>query len=976
MSLFQIIGYPLFAVAVLEMLLAAFLVKQNPRNSPVNKSVAAFSFFCACFSLNTAVMYVRASLGLDFVLNARMNWIGWFGIPAALQFIYYMRDEKSRAARNAGWVLYPFWLAVFCVSVLTDLVVPDDYTLIPHTNRPAPLETPLRIAAGGLIIWVMAEMIKLRREVTGLKRMQLNYFSHGILIFGAGGAFLAGFLQAVGGLGFEPGLASYFSLPWVLFTYNAITRHRLFDIRIVISRTITIAILSAFFSVIHIGLFKLMAPALGETLAILISLTFIGFLFFGTTFSRAVQQWTRRVIVKDKYDYQRILKESINAIITILDRDELLRYIIESMRKSLGISTIYLFLRERDGRYTIRHGAGILMESAERRSLAQMAVQWLQQEGRTVVREELEATLPEEGFGGLAAYMRGIGAEIMIPMVYKGELQGVLALGEKGTRESYVQSDIDLLEALAGHAAVAMENASLYEEAGRIRGSLQESEEKFRTLADTTAAGIFIHTGGKFLYANRAGLKMTGYSQEELLSMDFWGLTHPDYKQLVMERAQARLHGEQPPQQYEFKIIRKDGEERAVLMTAGLIEYEGRPSVIGTLFDITERKQLESQLRYAQKMEAIGRLAGGVAHDFNNIVTAIVGYANVLRMKLAKDDPLAGYVDKILDSTERAANVTQNLLAFGKKQDLNLKAVNMNGLVGGMEKLITGLLGTASGLRTYLGDKEATVMADSGQLERVIMNLVVNAKDAMPKGGALTLETGVMELGNDFIRTHGYGRPGAYAYLSVADTGVGMDEHTVKKVFEPFFTTKGFAKGTGFGLSIAYEIIKSHQGYITVQSSPGNGSTFTLYLPVTTTAREEKPAPLAPPQAGHDMVLVAENEDDVRGYIASVLERSGYRVIAAEDGEDAVKKFMANRNEIQLMVLDLIMPRMNGREAYGAIREIAPDVKVLFTSGYDAGTLHAKGIFEPGMHFVLKPFSPDVLLKKVRDVLAEKVEKA
>ena len=563
------------------------------------------------------------------------------------------------------------------------------------------------------------------------------------------------------------------------------------------------------------------------------------------------------------------------------------------------------------------------------------------------------------------------GAEVIIPLFSKGQLPGVLALGEKGNQEPYVQSDVDLLETLAGHAAIALENARLYNEARHAKESLQESESKFRTLAQTTPAAIFIHREGRFVYANPIGEAMTGYTNEELLAMDFWGIVHPDFRDMVQERGRARPHDDVFPPQYEFKIVRKDGAERWALMTAARLEYEGKPAVIGTLFDITERKALEGQLRRAQKMEAIGKLAGGVAHDFNNVLTAIVGYATLLHVKMAKNESLRDHVDHILAATERAANMTQTLLAFGKKQVVSLRSGDLNDVVRNMEKLLAGLVREKVALTLRYAGESLPILADTNQIERILMNLLVNARDAMPDGGTVTVETG--HRGNwttSSSRAAVTGRRVPMPSSRCAIPGPGWTR-TRDRYSSPFSRPRALQKGTGFGLSIVYDIVKEHRGYITVDSEPGKGTTFSVFLPLAGKgAAARKPAPAASAATrGSETILVAENEDDVREFVKAVLAGYGYTVIEASDGEEAVAKFMEHKDVVQLLILDVIMPKMNGREAYKAIRQKRPKIKVLFTSGYKEEVIVQKGLLTQGQHFIEKPLSLQELLAKVREVL-------
>ncbi|MBI5634063.1 MAG: PAS domain S-box protein [Nitrospirae bacterium] len=395
--------------------------------------------------------------------------------------------------------------------------------------------------------------------------------------------------------------------------------------------------------------------------------------------------------------------------------------------------------------------------------------------------------------------------------------------------------------------------------------------------------------------------------------------------------------------------------------------------LIHVVRDITERKKLEDQLRQAQKMEAIGQLAGGVAHDFNNILSAIMGYGHLLRMKMDDNDPLRNYVEQTLEASERAATLTHSLLAFSRKQMISLKLVNLNELVKRFEKFLLRLIREDIEFKTVCSDENITVMADTGQIEQVLMNLVANARDAMPDAGRLTIGTGLVHIEDEFMKIDGHGKAGDYAVITVSDTGIGMDEKTREKIFEPFFTTKEQGKGTGLGLSMVYGIIKQHGGYVTVYSEPGQGTTFKIYLPFVRphagaeTAEEHKES--VPLRGGSETILIAEDDEALRKLASTVMGQFGYQVIEAVDGEDAVLKFIENKDRIQLVILDAIMPKKNGRQAYDEISAIAPNVKTLFASGYSADVISPTGVLEKGMHFINKPVSPADLLRKVRGVL-------
>jgi PAS domain S-box-containing protein len=828
----EIIAYPLFFIAGLELLLGFILLRQNPNNSPVNKSAAAIAFFSSLFALNTGIIYARASLGLPYNFFVRFNWIGWLSIPPALQFLYYITDEQSRIARRIGAALYPFWSIILVLCLSTDLIVTDVYTPIPYVNHPGPLENPLRLVGVVLILWLLVKVLLLRSQASGIIKKELNYFFYGMLIFSFGGGLTSGLLQIIG-VSLEPGLGSYFGLPWVLLTFYAITRYNLFDIRLIISEILGALFLLVIFAAVQSGLYTLLVPVFGNFFSMVISLPLLGFVLFGTPLRRRMQDWIYRTLRRDHDPYQEILRSSTHAMATIRDLEVLLPTILESVKKGLNAenSCIYM-IGPVAGQTSPCASSGTWNVPA----LADIAVHWLQRTKQTVLREMIEKLLPETDAADLADFLGSTGAEVLVPIFYQGRLHGVLCLGPRAKGASYAEDDILLLETLAGHLAVAIENALLFKETVRTRESLLESEGKFQALAETIPAAIFIHRNEKLLYANPATAVLAGYSPEEIVNLEFSQIIQPEYRTLVQEQLDHLLRDRGLMPQHEFKIIKKDGEERWVIMSSGVIDYQSRPSIIGTLFDITERKSLEGKIFYMRRMEALGKLAGGVAHDFNNVLTSIVGHGNILHLKMSKTDPLHKHVDLILASTERAANLTQRLMTYGSRKEVTLLPCDLSTLVARQHKFLSDILPRTIQLTIQPGSSQLSVLADSVQIERIIMNLVVNARDAMPAGGVLIISTGETVIDSEFIRTHGYGRPGSYAYIAVKDTGTGIDEETQKRIFEPFFTTKGAGKGTGFGLSIVYDIIKDHNGYINVTSTLGAGTTFTLYLPLHSVA--------------------------------------------------------------------------------------------------------------------------------------------
>ena len=473
---------------------------------------------------------------------------------------------------------------------------------------------------------------------------------------------------------------------------------------------------------------------------------------------------------------------------------------------------------------------------------------------------------------------------------------------------------------------------------------------------------------------NKRMYELYGVSKDTFrMSRETWiKCLHPDDVAMALEEMRAALNGEKK-YDFEFRIVHPDGETKFIKSNAVVIRDEAGKAlrIIGMNMDITERKHTEGQLRQAQKMEAIGQLAGGVAHDFNNILTAIYGYCSVLLLKMGNDSPFRSDIDHIYAAAEKATNLAKSLLAFSRKQIMTPKKVDLNGIVMNVGKMLTRIIGEDIVLKMACTGKPLRVLADSGQIEQVLMNLATNARDAMLNGGALTIETGVQEIDESFIHAYGYGEVGNYVVLSVSDTGKGMDAEMRKKIFEPFFTTKEVGRGTGLGLSIVYGVIKQHNGYINVYSEPDEGTTFRIYLPQVyeeDADAEKEPAP-EHPRMGSETILLAEDDETIRELAGSILRQYGYDVILARDGEDTVEKFKAGKEKIAIIVMDMVMPRKSGKEAYEEIKKVRSDVKVLFMSGYSPDLLHERGIFAKGEEVLIKPLHPLELVRKVRAVL-------
>jgi len=505
----------------------------------------------------------------------------------------------------------------------------------------------------------------------------------------------------------------------------------------------------------------------------------------------------------------------------------------------------------------------------------------------------------------------------------------------------------------------------------RAEEKLRESEERYREVVENAHDVIYSHDLlGHFTSINKVGEQITGYTREEALALNLDQIVAPEYLENTREMLTRQLAGEDVAA-YELEVIAKDGRRITLEVNPKLSYQDGQiVGLQGIARDVTERRQLEDQLRQSQKMEAIGQLAAGVAHDFNNLLTAINGYNTLALRRLDQDHPIRSYLDEIGKAGDRAVILTRQLLAFGRKQILKPLALNLNDIVFDVNKMLQRLIGESVQLTTKLGAGLKCVKADPGQIEQVIINLVVNARDAMPSGGNIIIETGNVELDENYARTHVHVQPGHYVMLAVSDTGVGMEEETLSRIFEPFFTTKEKEKGTGLGLSTVYGIVKQSDGNICVYSEPAHGTTFKVYLPqLETVTQVIGTVTEATSPRGTETVLLVEDDEAVRRLASQILEDAGYNVIATAQGADAVRLCSNGEHSIDLLLTDVVMRETSGKEVADLISELVPGSKVLFMSGYTDEAIVHHGVLDLDAAFIQKPFTPAALAKKIRAVL-------
>jgi PAS domain S-box-containing protein len=515
----------------------------------------------------------------------------------------------------------------------------------------------------------------------------------------------------------------------------------------------------------------------------------------------------------------------------------------------------------------------------------------------------------------------------------------------------------------------------------RAEDALKESEEKYRTILENIEDGYFeVDIAGNFTFFNDSLCRMLGYSKDEMIGMNNRNYTDQENAKKLYQAFNKVYTTGEPINGFGWEVVAKDGTKLFGEVSVSLVkDSKGKPTGFrGIARDITERKRaeeekaaLQEELRQSQKMEAIGGLAGGIAHDFNNLLTVISGNCQLSLLELKEGDPVKGNIQEIKAAADRATSLTRQLLAFSRRQVLNMSVLDLNTIIRDLEKMLRRVIGEDVELVTSLANDLGTVKTDPGWIEQVIMNLAVNGRDAMPSGGKLIIETNNAELDEPYTRSHVAIKPGRYVKLCVSDTGVGMVPEVREHLFEPFFTTKKKGKGTGLGLSTVYGIVKQSEGNIWVCSEPGLGTTFNIYLPrvdeslVDTrekVTREEHPG-------GGETILVVEDEEDVRGLTVRILERQGYRVLEASCGNDALLLSKERIEPIDMVLTDVVMPGMNGPQLADQLMHLHPKMQVLYMSGYTDNAVFHQGILGEGVNYIQKPFTIDGLMKKMREVL-------
>ncbi len=547
----------------------------------------------------------------------------------------------------------------------------------------------------------------------------------------------------------------------------------------------------------------------------------------------------------------------------------------------------------------------------------------------------------------------------------RGEVLGVLHV-YSDQEYRFAEEDVGDLETFAQQCDIALLCARNIED-------LRDANQRLNFHVSRMPLGYIVWDKDfKAVEWNAAAERIFGWTSDEALGKHPYGLIVPADVQPQVDRVWSKLL-EGDESSYSLNVnVRKDGRTISCeWFNNPLRDSSGRViGVLSMVHDVTEKTLLERQLQSAQRLEAVGTLAGGIAHDFNNALTGIFGFSEMLKIKLAGNERALSDVNEILRSAERAATLTRQLLTYARRQVIEPINLSLNKVITDLMRLVSKVAGEHIEIRTFLAKDLPTVRADVGEMEQVVMNLVLNARDAMPGGGQLLIETGLARLDAEYVAYHPYMKVGSYVVLTVSDTGIGMDQKVQERVFEPFFTTKGLEKGTGLGLAMVYGIVKQHNGFIHLYSEPGKGTTFKIYLPPVDAVPDvvARPEPSAI-RGGTETVLLAEDDESVRNLVERTLSELGYTVLSARNGEGALTVFRENRDRISLALLDVVMPVKGGKEAYEEMHRVKPELKVIFMSGYTANAVHHSFVLIAGVPFLAKPFGPDALARKVREAL-------
>ena len=691
---------------------------------------------------------------------------------------------------------------------------------------------------------------------------------------------------------------------------------------------------------------------------------------------RTEEALKRSIDASQRLAFEKMIMAEIGQIISsTLDIEEVYKLFSEKVKTLLPYDRIAINLIKKDGVTLInRYVEG---ESAPGRNageifpLAGTFTETIVKNRKGLFFDSKDESEIAAKFPGLVPEVKaGARSFLSVPLISRDQAIGGLHF-RSNKYGAYSNKDLKLAESIATQIAGAIANARLFAERQQVERALKESEEKYRLLVQNAKDAIFIIQDGVIKFSNIETEKLFGYSAAELAAIPFSNHILPADREMAYGNISEGSTGGEFPKAQSLRIRNKSGQEIWVELKSVSIEWEGKRAALNFASDITEQKKLEAQFLQAQKMEAVGRLAGGVAHDFNNLLTVINSNSQLALMELRECDPLREKFESIQKAGEKAANLTRQLLAFSRHQVVEMKVIDLNMTLQDLEKMLRRVIGEDIELIFLLDKNLGRLRVDPGQIEQAILNLIVNARDAMPSVGKIIVETCNVDLGKEYTLTHMGINPGRYVMLSISDTGAGIKPEIRERIFEPFFTTKEKGKGTGLGLSTVYGVVKQSGGNVWVYSEPGQGTTFKIYLPRVDEPLEEPGKKVTPGKLprGHETILVVEDEEEVRKLAVGILGKYGYRVLQASHGGDAFLLCEQCKEPIHLLLSDVVMPGMSGPDFARRLKYFYPEIKVLFMSGYTDNALSKNGLLDEEVFFLQKPFSVEKLTGKVREVL-------
>jgi PAS domain S-box-containing protein len=756
-----------------------------------------------------------------------------------------------------------------------------------------------------------------------------------------------------------------------------------------------IAIYSSLFGVLVLSVLFFFLPTIQWIIIVLSStLLFLSISFYSSCLERKEladniesQGSTADLLVKEintRYNESLLIQEIGQATSSILDIDKLLRFVMDTLGKRLDFDRgmIMLANKRRDRLvYTVGYGYNTELEKYLREtefhldkphSKGEFAIAFKEQKPFLINDiEEIENHLSEKSIE--FATRMGTQSFICVPIIYEGNSEGVLAVDNVQTKKPFSQSDLSLLMGIAPQIGISINNARSYK-------LIQEREKRFRALSENAPDIIYtLGIDGTFTYVNPSWENILGHKAEEVIGKSFIDFARKEDIQTYVNFVKSVKKNKEMFRDYIGILLNKDGSERIFNINGALnLDHEGNViGLIGILKDITEQRSLEAQIRHASKMEAVGTLTGGIAHDFNNIMQAINSYNQLLMMKKNESDSDWKYLSNIGKLTQRSTDLIKELMIFSRKVETNLIPVNLNDEIEKLFDLLKNTIPKMTTINLQLTDHVNIINGDVSQIGQIIMNLAVNANDVMPDGGRLTIKTENINITNSNRHQNSFSvEAGEYVLMSISDTGPGMNKEVLEHIFEPFFTTKAVGKGTGLGLSVVYGIVKTHRGYIICESEPNKGTTFNIYFPALKLDYEETMPEIASKDelpTGNETILLVDDEKSIRETNQDILEQFGYNVITAENGEDAIEIFTNKQGEIDLVLLDLIMPGMGGNKCLLELINIKPEVKVIITSGYTASMTIQDTLNCGAAAFISKPMQLHTLVKEVRRVLDQKL---